>query len=46
MKIRIPIGRLLGGVGKTLVTIAVTVAAQAFADAAAKRVSRIDPPKP
>ena len=45
MKIRIPIGRILGGVGKTLATIAITAAAQALADAAAKRVSRIDPPK-
>ena len=44
--IRLPIGRILRGAGKTIVTIAISAAAQALADAAAKRVSRVDPPKP
>lgn len=42
---KLPIGRILGGVGKTLVTIAITAAAQALADAAAKRVSREEKPR-
>ena len=37
---KLPIGRILGGVGKTLATIAITAAAQALADAAAKRIAR------
>jgi hypothetical protein len=45
MKIKLPLGRLLGGAGRAVVTIALTAAAQALADAAAKRVSRTDPPK-
>ncbi len=45
MKIRIPVGRLLSGLGKAVVTLALTAGAQALADAAAKRVSRTDPPK-